>query len=114
MTIAVNSEPEPVAEKTTPFFSFDVLIRKTALSFHFISFRKSGNRSLGKNSPHRVARFFLAQHTKTRKKFQITIKYKERPQNIPNGRKIDQMAIKYTNIFHRKSFQNLPKLGFLV
>jgi hypothetical protein len=24
------------------------------------------------------------------------------------------MAIKYTNIFHRKSFQNLPKLGFLV
>jgi hypothetical protein len=28
--------------------------------------------------------------------------------------KIYQMTIKYTNIFHCKSFRNLPKLGFLV
>jgi hypothetical protein len=34
--------------------------------------------------------------------------------NISNGRKIDQMFIKYTNIFHCKTFQNLPKLEFLV
>jgi hypothetical protein len=27
--------------------------------------------------------------------------------------KIDQMAIKYTKIFHCKTLQNLPKLGFL-
>jgi hypothetical protein len=32
----------------------------------------------------------------------------------PNGNKIDQTAIKFTNIFHCKALQNLPKLGFLV
>jgi hypothetical protein len=31
---------------------------------------------------------------------------------IPNGRKINQMAIKYTNLFHCKTFLNL--LIFLV
>jgi hypothetical protein len=32
---------------------------------------------------------------------------------IPNGRKIDQTTIKYTNNnFHCKTLQNLPKLGF--
>jgi hypothetical protein len=42
-------------------------------------------------------------------------KYIKWLQNVPNGRKIDQMAIKYTNIFHCKTLQNLPKLGlFLV
>jgi hypothetical protein len=63
----------------------------------------------------RVAIFFLVQYTKTGKKYQITRIYTKRPQNIPNGRKIDEMAIKYTNIFfHCKSLQNLPKLIFLV
>jgi hypothetical protein len=33
---------------------------------------------------------------------------------IPNDHKVNQMAIKYTNIFHFNKFQNLPKLGFLV
>jgi hypothetical protein len=42
--------------------------------------------------------------------YRITTKFV----GIPNGRKIDQMAIKYTNIFHRKTLQNLPKFGFLV
>jgi hypothetical protein len=37
--------------------------------------------------------------------------YKIYQSAIPNGRKIDQKAIKYTGIFHCK---NLPKLGFLV
>jgi hypothetical protein len=46
--------------------------------------------------------------------YQITIKSTQWAQNIPNGRKIDPMAIKYTNHFHCKSLQNLPKLGFLV
>jgi hypothetical protein len=35
-------------------------------------------------------------------------------QYIPNGGKIDQMAIKYTSIFQSKTLQNIPKLGFLV
>jgi hypothetical protein len=33
--------------------------------------------------------------------------------NIQDGSKIDQMDIKFTNIFHCKTHQNLPKLGFL-
>jgi hypothetical protein len=33
------------------------------------------------------------------KMYQITIKYPKWPQNIPNDLKIDQMAIKYANIF---------------
>jgi hypothetical protein len=36
------------------------------------------------------------------------------PQNISNGRKIDQMVIKYTKIFHCKTLLNFPKLGFSV
>jgi hypothetical protein len=36
------------------------------------------------------------------------------PQNIPNGCKIDEMSIKFTNIFYCKTLQNLPKLEFLV
>jgi hypothetical protein len=39
-------------------------------------------------------------------------KYTKWPQNIPNGRKIDQMVIKYTNFSHCKTLQNLHKLGF--
>jgi hypothetical protein len=46
--------------------------------------------------------------------YQIIIKYSEWLQNIQNCRKIDQMAIKYTNIFHCKTLQSLPKLEFLV
>jgi hypothetical protein len=62
----------------------------------------------------RVARFFTVQHTKTGK-------------NKPNDHKMYQRAIKYTiqpyngqngdsntDIFHCKTFQNLPKVGFLV
>jgi hypothetical protein len=41
-------------------------------------------------------------------------KYTKWPYNMPIGRKIDQIAIKYTNIFHCETLQNLPKLGFLV
>jgi hypothetical protein len=43
-----------------------------------------------------------------------TDKYTKWPQNIiSNGGKIGRMAIKCT-IFHCKTLQNLPKLGFLV
>jgi hypothetical protein len=31
---------------------------------------------------------------------------------MPDGYKVDQMAIKYTNIFHRKTLQNLPDWCF--
>jgi hypothetical protein len=34
--------------------------------------------------------------------------------NIPNGHTIDQMAIKYCDIFHCTTLPNLPKLVFLV
>jgi hypothetical protein len=47
----------------------------------------------------RFARYLLVQHTKTRKKFlnnHNICMYTKWP---PYGRKIDQMAIKYTNIF---------------
>jgi hypothetical protein len=33
---------------------------------------------------------------------------------IPNGRKIYQMSLKYTNIINYKALQNVPKLGFSV
>jgi hypothetical protein len=33
---------------------------------------------------------------------------------IPNGRKIDKMVIKYTNVVNSKALPNSPKLGFLV
>jgi hypothetical protein len=44
--------------------------------------------------------------------YQMITKYIKWLQNIPNGRNIDQLAIKYTNIFHCKTLQNLPKMGF--
>jgi hypothetical protein len=50
---------------------------------------------LGKNTPN-----FHKIHPKA-------IKY-------PKSREIDQMAIKYTNIFRCKTRQELPNLGFLV
>jgi hypothetical protein len=46
--------------------------------------------------------------------YQVTTKYTKLPLNISNGRKTDQMVIKMTKIFHCKTLQNLPKLGFLV
>jgi hypothetical protein len=49
----------------------------------------------------RDARFFLLQLTKTGKIYQITFKYTKKPKNMPGGHKIDQTAIKCTNILHR-------------
>jgi hypothetical protein len=54
--------------------------------------------------------------------YQMATKFTKWPQNLPNGRKIskpnglkiNQMVIKYINIFHCKTLQNLPQLGFLV
>jgi hypothetical protein len=40
------------------------------------------------------------------KLYQMAVKYSKWPQNIPNGRKIFQMAIKYANNFHSKALQN--------
>jgi hypothetical protein len=64
----------------------------------------------------RDARFLSVQHMyqHVEKIYHITIKFTKCPQNILNCGKIDQKAIKYTNIFHCKSLQILPKLGFLV
>jgi hypothetical protein len=44
----------------------------------------------------------------------MTTKYTKWSMNIFNGSKIDQMAKTFTNIFHFKKLQNLPKLAFLV
>jgi hypothetical protein len=43
-----------------------------------------------------------------------TIKYTKWPQHLLNGHKIDQMAIKYTNIFHCKTIQNFTVTTELV
>jgi hypothetical protein len=65
--------------------------------------------SVGHNGS--VARFLF---TGTGEMYQITIKYTKSPQNIPNGHKMDLIDIIYTNTFHCKSLQNLPKMGYLV
>jgi hypothetical protein len=52
----------------------------------------------------RLAKFFLAQHTKTGKIYSVTT----------NGRKIFLMALKHSNIFHSKNLSNILNLGFLV
>jgi hypothetical protein len=52
----------------------------------------------------RDARFFVVQHTKTGKMYQITIRYTKWPQNIPNGYKMH-------TLFFCKTLQNLPKSG---
>jgi hypothetical protein len=35
------------------------------------------------------------------------------PQNIQSDRKMLDLAIKYTIIFHSKAFKNVPKMGIL-
>jgi hypothetical protein len=44
----------------------------------------------------------------------MTTKLTKWPLNLPIGRKIHQMAVKYTNVFNYKTLQNLPKTGFWV
>jgi hypothetical protein len=66
----------------------------------------------------RVARFYLAQHTKTGENVP------KRPQNIENDHKMYQIIIKYMyqmdiismheSTFHCKAFQNISKLFSLV
>jgi hypothetical protein len=55
--------------------------------------------------------FYWYNILKRGKIYQITMKYTKWRQSIPNGRKIDQTAINYTNVFHFKTLQNLPKNG---
>jgi hypothetical protein len=68
-----------------------------------------------------LRRFFLTQYTKTGKNIPTDHNITKWPQNVSNGLKIFQMTIKYstndykyTNVFHHKAHQNLPKFGFLV
>jgi hypothetical protein len=44
--------------------------------------------------------------------YQKCEKYTTLPQNIPNGKKIYQMAIKCAKIFHSMAFQNISTLAF--
>jgi hypothetical protein len=58
---------------------------------------------------------FSWNNSPKREKFtKMNMNYTKGPQIMPIGRKIDQMLIKYTNNFHCKTLQNLPKGGFLV
>jgi hypothetical protein len=52
----------------------------------------------------KIFQMTISPNTTYQKIFQMTIK----------STKLDQMAIKYTNIFRCKPLQNLPKFGFLV
>jgi hypothetical protein len=63
----------------------------------------------------RVARFFLAQYTKTgRNRYtKLPLNYKMAIK-FPNERSIFQNDVVYANLFRSKSLLNLPKLGFLV
>jgi hypothetical protein len=58
--------------------------------------------------------FLGSTYKKGEKMYQLAIKYTKLSQNILDIRKMGLMVIKYTNIFHYKTLQNLPKLGFLV
>jgi hypothetical protein len=50
---------------------------------------------------------FLGKTTKMGKNTKL-------PQNIPNDRKIDQVSIKYANIFHCNTLQKFTQNGILV
>jgi hypothetical protein len=62
----------------------------------------------------RVARFLLTKYTKTGENIPYYQNITKWAWHIPNGRKIFEMAIKYSNNFQSKVHQNLPKLGLLV
>jgi hypothetical protein len=62
----------------------------------------------------RVARFFLAHDTKTRKIYQMNTECTKCSWNIPKVRNVLQMDIKYINNFQSKALQNLPQLEFLL
>jgi hypothetical protein len=81
------------------------------------------NRPIGENSPNLV--IMVPSDDQGCQIFLDTIcqnvkKYTKRPQNmghlvpISNGRRIFQMAIKCTSIFHSNALQNVPKLVILV
>jgi hypothetical protein len=60
----------------------------------------------------KVARFFLARHTKMVKIYQMATEmptqWPQNGKNVPNCSK----NAKYSNISHSKALQNLPKLKF--
>jgi hypothetical protein len=62
----------------------------------------------------RIARLILVRHTKIGKNIPDNIKTYQISYNVPNGIKMHQTDIKYTDIFHSKAQQNIPKSGFLL
>jgi hypothetical protein len=63
------------------------------------------------NVANRVARCFWMQHTKMGKIYQMTIKKPNGHSFFPKGRKIDLMAINYTNIFRLQKTSKFPQSG---
>jgi hypothetical protein len=62
----------------------------------------------------RVVRFFLLKYTKMGWNVPKDHTITKWPLNVTKGRKVFQMAMLYTNIFHLKAPQNIPKFGYLV
>jgi hypothetical protein len=62
------------------------------------------NRNTSSKIDHsRFARFFLIQHTRTGKIYQMTTRYTKSPQDIPNDHEIYQITSRYA-----KSPQDIP------
>jgi hypothetical protein len=89
----------------------DLLKQRRTLKKKKVSFSDENDHCACHYMYTRVARFSWAQHTKTGKMYQMTTKFTKSPSNLPIGRKIYQIAVKYTNIFHYNTLQNLPKSG---
>jgi hypothetical protein len=70
--------------------------------------------SLGGRSVPGLPGFSWYKIPKWGKIYQISMNYTKCPWNITEDRKMVQVSIKYSNIFHCKNLQNLPKFGFLV
>jgi hypothetical protein len=60
--------------------------------------------------PSRVARLFLAQHTKTVNYTKGSLNISKKLNNIPSGHKIYQIDLKFTQVFYAKAFKKIQKL----
>jgi hypothetical protein len=91
---------------------FEAKKNVSSLFAHFAVFCDHQEVDTGADS--RVARCFTVQNTKTGKNVPNYHKIYQIARKMPNGRNIDQTALEYTTIFHGKTLQSFPKLGFLV
>jgi hypothetical protein len=93
-------------------FEKNLLSKKTDPFFFHSEFRLNKMTNEFWRTRSRVARFFFKQNTKTGNIYQMIIKYTKWPYKRPNGPTRDQMALKYTNIFHFNTLQISPNWYF--